>query len=448
VGIFKPFLGLLMLTLIHFVQPGEMVPVLDTMRLELTYGVLILAGFAFRTFSQKHPPLLSDPILRSLSLFMCVALLTIPGSFWVGGAVNAWLGLLKIAVFVFLMKSLIEKPGQLQAMLWLLVLIMAWFAVSGLWGFTHGQAHELHYSLGQLERAQGVNSIAGGPNELAGLLVALLPYLIALFQVVKNFFLRVVMLATGVVSLTMITMSGSRSGFISLFIVGLFYVIRSRHKAVSLLVVVTVAIATWNLMPTEYQQRYLSVETYAQGGQLDASNEFRLAIWNAGARMFLDHPLLGVGLGQFSTAYGKKYSGVQHGAWANPHNLLLQVACETGLIGLFFYGNFLWQIFKANGFLRKFGSSKTDIVRAVATACSATLLGVVALSCVSHTMGRPYWYVVAGLVAANTTVAARIRQQSGVETEPLAPEGRLATAPLVDAVDSEGIVFLHRNSGW
>lgn len=434
VGIFRPFLGLFMLILIHFVQPGEMVPAINSMRLELTYGVIVLVAFVFRTLSNQGPPLLSDGILRSLAKFMAVAVLTIPGSFWVGGSINAWLGLFKIVIFVFLMKGLIAKPEQLKAMLWLQVLIMAWFAGSGLWGFNEGDAYRLHYSLGYIERAKGINSMVGGPNELAGLLVALLPYLVAVFQLAKNFFVRVLLLGLGALALTMIVLAGSRIGFISLIIIGLFYVVRSRRKVLALAIVGIIAVTTWNLMPADYQKRYLTVESYAEGGKLDDSNQLRLLIWKAGWKMFVDHPVLGVGLGQFPTAFGTKYSGVEHGAWMNPHNLLLQVACETGLIGLFFYGNFLWQIFKANKALRRFSGSGAHIVRAVATACDATLLGVVVLSCVSHTMRRPYWYFVAGLVAANTTIAEQLRRHKEI--------AELEADPTATAIEYEPAVSL------
>src|SRR5205823_2816893 len=150
------------------------------------------------------------------------------------------------------------------------------------------------------------------------------------------------------------------------------------RRLVTLVVTLILIGASWQLTPPEYQQRYLTVANYAQGDKLDDSNELRLRIWQAGGKMLLDHPVLGVGLGQFPTAFGTKYSGIAHGGWMNPHNLLLQVACETGLIGLFFFGKFIWMIFKSNYSLHKYSGGESDVIQAVATACSATLLGVVA----------------------------------------------------------------------
>ena len=42
VGLFRPFLGLLVLMTLHFVQPGEMVPALAPLRIELVYTAVSL----------------------------------------------------------------------------------------------------------------------------------------------------------------------------------------------------------------------------------------------------------------------------------------------------------------------------------------------------------------------------------------------------------------------
>ena len=50
-GLFRPFLGLFVLLIIHFVQPGELIPALAPFRIELVYGASILAIVVWRQFS-------------------------------------------------------------------------------------------------------------------------------------------------------------------------------------------------------------------------------------------------------------------------------------------------------------------------------------------------------------------------------------------------------------
>lgn len=425
VAVLRPFVALFMLVLIHFTQPGEMIPLLNTVRIELVYGLIVFGMFMFRVFTGRGAELWKDPILKPLTLFMVVTILTIPGSYWRGGSVDAFVFLLKTAIFAYVMRLFIETPGELKAMLWLHVLVLAWLCGSGYWAFTSGETFHLTYNLGNLERAQGVNSIVGGPNELAGLLVALLPYLIALFKVVKNIFVRVFFCAVGALSLTVIVLAASRVALISLILVGLVHVLTARRKLIGIAAVAVLAIVVWKLTPPVLQQRYLTTATYAEGGKLDDSNELRLRIWKAGWRMFQDHPLLGVGLGQFRTAYGTEYSGEIHGGWMNPHNLLLQVACETGIFGLVVFGVFIWKILATNRRLLRVDGEGSELARAMAIACNATFWGAVGLSLVSHTMMRPYWYFLAGLVVANQVVwiknsATREAKLATVESDPVA----------------------------
>lgn len=58
----------------------------------------------------------------------------------------------------------------------------------------------------------------------------------------------------------------------------------------------------------------------------------RMDVWYAGWRMFLDHPLLGVGPGQYMD-YFAAYADTPYGvAKATPHNSILYVAAESGIL--------------------------------------------------------------------------------------------------------------------
>lgn len=64
----------------------------------------------------------------------------------------------------------------------------------------------------------------------------------------------------------------------------------------------------------------------------------RMAHWQAGWEMFLDHPLVGVGPGNYIVAYWR-YAILPY--WADPlghaHNIYLNIAAESGAIGLVAY---------------------------------------------------------------------------------------------------------------
>lgn len=77
---------------------------------------------------------------------------------------------------------------------------------------------------------------------------------------------------------------------------------------------------------------------------LDPSSfSIRLSYWRAGLRMACDNLLLGVGPGNFATAY-PKYQRIDSGDVDTAHNDYLQTLCETGLFGLLAFLGF-WGCF-------------------------------------------------------------------------------------------------------
>lgn len=399
VGLFRPYLGLLVLIAIHFIQPGELLPALDVIHIERSYAIALLVVFVLRRLTTPGRPLLSNRLVLASLLLVGSAFLSIPFAVWRGGAFAQTTELIKDVILLVLIFGLVDTNARMSKVLWLMVGLFAWFAGSALIAYAHGQI-SLQERIG---RAEGINSMAGGPNELAGLILALLPFLIALLRSTHSILIRLLLLACGSLGLAALVLTGARTGMLALIIVGAYYVLRSRLKIVWFLACVALACIIWIGMPQAYRDRYLTVKQYASGGKLDASNELRVRIWKAGWRMLLDHPVLGVGAGQFPTAYGTSYVGVAHVAWMNPHNLFLQVACELGVVGLIVFIYFVIQIVKQIRHLpRRESSPLVELNFQVATACGAMLIALMTISVVSHTLYRPYWYLLGGLVAANS----------------------------------------------
>ncbi len=77
-----------------------------------------------------------------------------------------------------------------------------------------------------------------------------------------------------------------------------------------------------------------------------ASFAARIGYWRVALRIVADHPLLGVGLGNFGMAYGPAQD-LDAGDVRNAHSVILQNLCEVGIPGLLlfmaFWGVFLWQ---------------------------------------------------------------------------------------------------------
>ena len=64
-GLFRPFLGLVVLMTLHFIQPGELIPALAPLRLELIYGILMLVILLWTKASVIGELIKTDSIVRA-----------------------------------------------------------------------------------------------------------------------------------------------------------------------------------------------------------------------------------------------------------------------------------------------------------------------------------------------------------------------------------------------
>jgi putative inorganic carbon (HCO3(-)) transporter len=120
-----------------------------------------------------------------------------------------------------------------------------------------------------------------------------------------------------------------------------------------------VLLSSINIIPGVVAERFSGIGDYfgifdVRGVKVDDANFAiveRMAHWQAAAEMFADHPVLGVGIGNYVPAY-PLYALPR---WSDPlghaHNYYLNVAAETGAVGLFGYlvlwGAALWQGWRA-----------------------------------------------------------------------------------------------------
>jgi O-antigen ligase len=129
-------------------------------------------------------------------------------------------------------------------------------------------------------------------------------------------------------------LSASRGGIISfavqmviLFLLLLVRRIRSRHVLVGGLVVLCAVMAVSWIGVQQVLQRFSGMQT------MEVSGGKRAAILQDTWRLFLDHPLLGTGLGTFETVF-PPYDSLYDGKIVNhAHNDYVEALAETGIVG-------------------------------------------------------------------------------------------------------------------
>lgn len=190
----------------------------------------------------------------------------------------------------------------------------------------------------------------GDPNFLAMVLVASLP-LAAVMALEPHVGgpRRILALNTLGLALAATLYTYSRAAFlgIGLLVVMLLLHHRRRQWVVAALAATVVAVtaiaptALWGRLHTLMQ----SSLTAPRQQMTDASLSDRRHEMLTGTLMFLDHPLLGVGPGNYETDY-LKYSALAGGGSdtrvRDPHSLYIQIAAETGVVG---FAAFAWLLY-------------------------------------------------------------------------------------------------------
>lgn len=179
----------------------------------------------------------------------------------------------------------------------------------------------------------------GDVNFWGRTLVLFLPLALTLWASHRGDRIRWFWLAMGAAMIGGVYLTGSRGSMISIVpAIVVWFVVAGRSYR-RLLGLVIIALACGALVPgvasrisslTELTNHTIASET-------DPSLVGRIAAQEIAAAMFSDHPVTGVGVGNFTriepSYYGRSEIGVPIQALA-PHNLYLQLAAEEGIIGL------------------------------------------------------------------------------------------------------------------
>lgn len=73
------------------------------------------------------------------------------------------------------------------------------------------------------------------------------------------------------------------------------------------------------------------------------SSKVRIVMWQETIQMLKDRPIFGAGLGAYPSAIASYHKATWMEIFQYPHNILLNLWSETGLLGLFVFGWILWK---------------------------------------------------------------------------------------------------------
>ncbi|MFT3756169.1 MAG: O-antigen ligase family protein [Pseudoxanthomonas sp.] len=257
-----------------------------------------------------------------LPLFHLVIFLSLAVTGWMGGAQMAFVDFLPCVISFFLLANAVNRPSYTRVIMAAIVLCAFVLAMHGVQQASSGVGWT-GQTMVEDGRIQYVG-IFSDPNDLGMLFVISLPMAIYLgsrggFLGLRRlfWFCGCLLLAYG------IYLTNSRGSFLAVVAMTAVYIWIQRGVIWAAMLGAG-AMVVLRMMPSRLDE--LNVQESSASGRIDA--------WYEGMQMFIAHPVLGVGAGQFTEYH-----------YLTAHNSIILVLAETGIIGFA-----LWFAFVGCGF--------------------------------------------------------------------------------------------------
>jgi putative inorganic carbon (HCO3(-)) transporter len=430
------YAGLLAFTAVLMTRPQDTLPFLNPLHLAEVCAIIGIAPMMLHRLSRRQPVFRVTPETIGLFLFGMAILLTVPFSIWPGGSLSLFTDTyLKLLVVFVLMMNTLTTPKRIQQITWLIVLCCGFIAVRSVIDYARG------VNLVEGNRLAGpVSGIFGNPNDLAMNMVTFLPAA-AVMAMSRGFAFSKRLLAgfAAAVMLATIVFTKSRGGFLGLAVVLLTLLFLGKRVRPGFGTAALVAVLCASpFMPHTFWERMQSiVDDQKDKEEFTGTREARWTVMKEGMKTFADRPLTGIGAGQFQNYNppGRKE------AWRETHNAPIQVAAETGILGLV---AFMFLVARAGlgarvarRLLRKprkrdapdlLGAVMSDADRSMmeghSVAMTAGFLGWFVCSLfASVAYNWTFYYLLALIVASREMATTRLRAAQALNADRTTPRG-------------------------
>jgi putative inorganic carbon (HCO3(-)) transporter len=324
---------------------------IDDISVSITEGVVALLAIAWlmQVLTGRARPVVASPLLSAIALLLICFTLTVFVAPELNLAAKELLKWVELVLVFVAGASLLETPAQRRTML---ICLLCAGASQALFGLVQSALRigPGHFMIGGVAmRAYGTFE---QPNPFGGYMGLNVPLAMSLafFGLPPGRARRAVGVIAGLTGVALV-MTLSRGAWVAqvsaLMLMAAVSSARARHAlSAGLVFLVVMMTALWPLLPVEMTERLGSVvlSAFDLAGAADAvvtpenwAVLERLSQWYAGWRMFLDNPLLGVGIGNYNAAYEAYRLEQWPVALGHAHNHYLTIAAEAGFAGFLSY---------------------------------------------------------------------------------------------------------------
>ncbi len=276
------------------------------------------------------------PLLFALTGYLAACALSILMSDNPGKSLHGFLGKwTEYALFCVVVADVSAQPRVRTTSLILLTVSAVTVVIEAATQQLFGHGVFRHFAIGTYERVTGPYE---NPIDLATYLMVLLP-IVATMALAQRGIIRIVLWSVSAVVVAYLAETEAVGAWLGLIIgCGAMGVVSRRLRWLGLgLLMVVVLAAGVHLHRVGRLRASLSFS--------DIGTTDRWAMWGAALGMIRDRPVLGHGVNTFMENYLTYWVGGERQP-RYAHNCYLQVAAETGIVGLLLFLNLLYQLFR------------------------------------------------------------------------------------------------------
>jgi putative inorganic carbon (hco3(-)) transporter len=219
------------------------------------------------------------------------------------------------------------------------------------WGFA--QTNVMHI-FGSTQGAR-ITGPLGDPNFYAQIMLVLIPLAIDRVLGEHKRGMRILALWALVVCSLALIFTFSRGGFVAVVLMLGFYVLVRPPRMSAWIILLLVMILVLQFIPVEYTSRMTTLLDFLPGFdsspsvQMGASFSGRTSELLSGLYMFVESPIVGVGVDNYPLLYqeyAKRFGLARSTSQRSAHNLYIEIAAERGIFGLVSFGLLVFVMYR------------------------------------------------------------------------------------------------------
>jgi O-antigen ligase len=315
----------LLLIILAAVRLHELVPAISVVKptLLVTLGGMVLLWV--NTTAAARAAVLRQPLTLLLLAYWTFMLVTVPFALYPGLAfrtVQYFLPAVALLVAILLCRG--DAATILKLQIGFVAATAAYAVYARMFGRLIGD--------GRLAPGTGMYD----SNDMAALLGLVFPLAAGLFRSTRGM-QRAMAAGAAVLIVFVVLASGSRGGILGLGAGAVVFTlgIKGSRRLVALAILASATAVIWTYSPG-FKER-MSTLTNLEDDYNTYDRYGRKEVWKRGRQYIREHPVIGVGAGNFPIAEGDYfavlYAGMRGAKWSNAHNAYVQTFAELGVVG-------------------------------------------------------------------------------------------------------------------